>query len=78
MAHEFGHSIGIHHIDEYKYPPNLVSGCLKYGNSIMSRYLYSNNYYWDKCSLNFFKINNIGYPFNCRRRCIYKPSRCFK
>lgn len=74
-AHELGHNLGIRHTNNYVVGTPLdsaskITPCIQQSTSVMSAMLQGSVYTWDQCSYEWFKLFNLGYPYNCN------PSSC--
>jgi len=80
VAHELGHNLGMRHITNYVSGSSLgsaseIEDCRKQFYSIMSPVIYGTNYVWDRCSYEWFKLFNEGYPYGCTgSTCTFYPS----
>lgn len=72
LAHELGHNLGIRHTNSYVSGSSLdtadkVIECSKESSSVMSPIIYGANYVWDKCSIEWLRMFNLGYPYGCMK-----------
>lgn len=80
MTHEVGHNLGIQHTNVYSTgtangSPEAVKPCSEILQSIMSPFIYGTSGIWDQCSVNWFRMQQEGYPYGCSgEACVYKPS----
>lgn len=77
-AHELAHTLGVRHTNNYLSGTSLptadsISDCITQYSSVMSPIIFGTSYTWDRCSKEWFKLFNLGYPYGCSS-CSYYPS----
>lgn len=85
-AHEIGHNLGFQHTTIYQSgtamaTPESVEGCIKIPQALMSPYISGSSVIWDDCSVNWFRMQQEGFPFKCSGgACTYTPSptQCYE
>lgn len=77
-AHELGHTLGIRHTNNFLSGTSLPSStsiqdCITQYTSVMSSIIMGTGWVWDRCSREWFRLFQEGYPYGCSS-CSYYPS----